>query len=108
MFTDESVAAMAAILADHELVDVRGISKGSKKNAFGVSEELALALSYEIGRDAFVIDRNGFAAVMYCPGDENLEGRIHLRTSIGQKNVWEKRVKAPRDNRGQIIADKKD
>jgi len=26
-----------------------------------------------------------------------------LRTSVGQKNTWTARIKAPRDHRGQII-----
>eukprot|EP00339_Tiarina_fusa_P005838 CAMPEP_0117068798 /NCGR_PEP_ID=MMETSP0472-20121206/48226_1 /TAXON_ID=693140 ORGANISM="Tiarina fusus, Strain LIS" /NCGR_SAMPLE_ID=MMETSP0472 /ASSEMBLY_ACC=CAM_ASM_000603 /LENGTH=266 /DNA_ID=CAMNT_0004791023 /DNA_START=172 /DNA_END=968 /DNA_ORIENTATION=+ len=52
-----------------------------------------------------LLSTKGHAAILYCPTVLDLDhpNKIVLRTSVGQKNVWKARVKAPRDNRGQVI-----
>jgi len=107
-FTEETLSAISGLLDVNELVEVRGISLTSKKKAFQVSEDLAATLSHVMEKDVFVIDRSGFKAIMYCQGEDDLPGKIKLRTSVGQKNVWKAKPKPPRDNRGQIIPDWKD
>jgi hypothetical protein len=56
-----------------------------------------------------LLSTRGHTALIYCPTlPVDHPDKFVLRTSVGQKNVWRARVKAPRDHRGQIIKVPKD
>ena len=115
-------------LKNQELCEIRGISRDDKKDVFAIANRIAMDLEYEIQNDVTVISSKGHSAILYTPmnddGDDGNDNsndddeddsdnddnvpklkKILLRTSVGQKNTWVRRVKAPRDNRGQIIKD---
>ena len=52
-----------------------------------------------------VLETKGHTCLLYCPTLplDHKDKFLTLRTSVGQKNSWTRREKAPRDNRGQII-----
>lgn len=88
-----------------ELVEVRGLSKGEKKYSRRISELLAIEVGMEMDADVAVVELKGHAATLYCAAaSEDSPNRIVLRNSY-QPGAWKRRVKAPRDNRGQIILD---
>jgi RNA-binding protein YhbY len=98
---------IAAQLKEHELVQVRGITVNQRKNTKAVTERLALELGVEMNANVFCVEIKGHAATLYCPDatagtNNNCKPTIQLRTT-GKANHWEKRAKAPRDNRGQIV-----
>lgn len=86
--------------SQNELVEVRGISRDNKKAVFAESERLALELGFVTKKSVDLVESKGHASVFYCPVEGN--GSIVLRTSF-KEDAWEKRPKAPRDNRGQIV-----
>jgi hypothetical protein len=101
-----SLPEIRQLLDSEEIVEVRGISKDSKRQVYATFERLVAELGMEMNKDVTIISTKGFSAVIYSEMDNdhaNVEKKIMLRTSVGQKNTWTRRVKAPRDNRGQII-----
>ena len=102
-FSEATLETIVHSLQKHELVEVRGISKDSKKAVFETCLQLELELSLLLQAEeqpvAFLVESKGHAAVFYTP---TKEGGIQLR-SFYKENAWKKRPKAPRDNRGQII-----
>eukprot|EP00957_Ditylum_brightwellii_P074075 5628803-Ditylum_brightwellii.AAC.1 len=68
-----------------------------------MSDDLVMDLSSLRGTTVHRIEMKGFTATLYCGFDDGRDGKIKLRTSVGQKNTWVKKPKALRDNRGQII-----
>lgn len=51
-----------------------------------------------------LLSTKGHTALIYCPTlPLDHPNKFVLRTSVGQKNVWSARIKAPRDHRGQIV-----
>lgn len=101
-FSIETLKSISELLHHHELVEVRAISKGQKRMVYDASEQLAFEVAMELGREVFVIDIKGFSATLYCPGGDDMVGRIRLRTSY-QPGAWTKRPKPKRDNRGKVI-----
>jgi hypothetical protein len=88
---------------EHELVSVRGISKGAPKKVHAVSVDLAFELGLLLGTSVELIETAGHASTFYCPSTNDEEGKsITLRTSY-KEGQWSKKPKAPRDHRGQIV-----
>jgi hypothetical protein len=104
-FSKETMQSIVAELNKNEMVTVRSISKQEIKDVWGVVERLAMEVGMEMGnrsRDSvFVLDTTGHAATLYSPSDD-AEKAIKLRTTM-KANNWDKRVKAQRDSRGQIV-----
>mmetsp|Transcript_15350 Transcript_15350/g.23339 ORF Transcript_15350/g.23339 Transcript_15350/m.23339 type:complete len:201 (-) Transcript_15350:1845-2447(-) len=96
-FSEETLTKILQTLEEEELMEIRGISKGEKRDVFRVSEELAYYLASCCGKDVERIDTKGHSSVFYCPGES-----IKLRTSY-QPNQWSKRPRPLRNNSGQII-----
>lgn len=117
-FSQETLEQIGSLLNVNELVLVRGISKNQIKSVFGTAERLGAevemtlpSLPCEEGERTFVptvalLSTKGHTALFYSPLLP-LDHPLHvpIRTSVGQKNTWTARDKAPRDNRGQIIRD---
>ena len=100
----ESLSEICVALNDAELVQVRGISRDSRKQARAVADALAVALSVEMEMDVNLIECKGHTAVYYCPClPDDSPQKFKLFTSVGKKNEWKKKPKPVRDNRGQII-----
>ena len=102
-FTEETLAAICGLLAENELVEVRGISRDRKREVFATTEELGMALS-EQGKFVSLVETKGFAATFYCPGEDDVVvGKKIVRRTSYKENQWAKKPKPKRDNRGQII-----
>jgi hypothetical protein len=86
-------------LAADGLVELRGISKNSRRHVYAIAEEIA-ADADEL-RCTFLLTVKGHAAVYFSPTATAVPS---LRTTR-KENQWTKREKAARDNRGQIIID---
>lgn len=105
VFSGTRLKEIAQQLQEHELVQVREISPNQVRNIKSVTERLALEVGMEANVCIFVVEIKGHAATLYCPttsATEKQQPNIQLRTT-GKANHWEKRAKALRDNRGQII-----
>ena len=100
-FTEESVVELLGLLKTSELVEVRGINRDDRRGVFATAEDLTMTLS-ELGTFITLIEKKGFAAVLYRPGDDDVENKIVRRTSH-KEGQWTRKKKAKRDNRGQII-----
>ena len=124
----QTISQIWDLLSKHELVQIRGIcrSDGHTKQVFSEATRLCLELEYhqELNNinnsnsnsnsnnsngDGMVfpvalLSTKGHSAILYSPtlplDDPH---KFLLRTSVGQKNTWKAKVKAPRDHRGQII-----
>lgn len=100
-----TLQTIAHHLQEHELVQVRGIAFNQKPRIKATTERLKLELGTQqaiVGRLVSCVEIKGYAATFYCPVADRSMQSIQLR-STGKANHWDKRVKAPRDNRGQII-----
>ena len=108
-FSDGTLDQVWNMLQSDELVQIRGISKDDKKLTFTVATRLCLELEMRQIEDDVVLpvallSTKGHSAIIYSPTlDLDDPKKFQLRTSVGAKNTWTERVKAPRDNRGQII-----
>jgi hypothetical protein len=103
-FSKETMLALMKLLNENELVDVKGVSKNNISQVFNTLILLSTELEIEMQKNVCLVRPKGFSGVLYSPGeDESHPYRIQLRTSVGQKNVWTKRSKALRDNRGKIV-----
>jgi RNA-binding protein YhbY len=102
-FSLETVQSIVAELTEQELVEVRGISRDRKRAVKTTSERLALELGMESGKNVSIVQIKGHAATLYRPS-EDASNAIQLRTT-GKGNHWEKKAKAPRNDRGHIIVD---
>jgi hypothetical protein len=107
-FRENTLSEISKILSQEcELVEVHGLCgcvDSEKPNVYSTAALLAYTLEREIGKDVIVVSTKGFKATLYSPmdgGDDNPK-KIKLHSSVGQSNAWTKRVKAERDNRGQI------
>ena len=115
-FSEGTMETIWGLLREHELLQVRGISKEERRHVFGLAERLCLELEMtqttakedDVILPVALLSTKGHAAVIYSPTlDLNDPKKFPLRTSVGQKNTWTARVKAPRDHRGQIIREPK-
>jgi hypothetical protein len=105
-FSKETIAGLMQLLNENELVEVRGVSKNKVKQVFTTLTRLSMELEIEMQKNVCLVRPKGFSGVLYSPADDEDEShpdRIKLHTSVGHKNVWTKRSKAPRDQRGQIV-----
>ncbi|KAL9181796.1 hypothetical protein ACHAXT_012139 [Thalassiosira profunda] len=101
--SQETIEEINNLFDGSELIEVRGVSKDSKKQVFDAAHGLATTLEDAIEKPVVVVDIKGFAVKLYCPwDDEEREGRIQLRTSY-KPGQWMRKAKPIRDNRGQII-----
>lgn len=107
-FSTETLSEVWNLLAQNELVLVRGISKEHKKRIFDTAERLCAEL--ETIQDEFpvtLLSMKGHTALIFSPAlSTDHPSHVPLRTSVGQKNTWRARPKPVRDNRGQIIKPK--
>ena len=97
-------SAVCADLNEHEMLQVRGVSKHNKRRVFDKSNQLADDLSTQMQRPVFVVNIKGHSVTLYCGSNDERKRKIILRSSYQEGN-WELKMKAPRDHRGQIIKD---
>jgi hypothetical protein len=111
LFSKETIDQLAQLLKENELVEVRAVSIDAIKQVFDTLNLLCFELSSDMQNQVALVYYKGHSGVLYSPMDYDVDetnsnpSRIKLRTSVGQKNVWTKRVKAPRDARGRIVKD---
>jgi len=99
----DSMGGIIRLLEDDELIEVRGVSKDSKKRAFDACQTLAEMVEVALDKPVVVVEQKGFAVRLYSPFDEEeREGRIELRSSY-EPGRWKRKAKAVRDARGQIV-----
>eukprot|EP00560_Eucampia_antarctica_P005924 CAMPEP_0197823456 /NCGR_PEP_ID=MMETSP1437-20131217/798_1 /TAXON_ID=49252 ORGANISM="Eucampia antarctica, Strain CCMP1452" /NCGR_SAMPLE_ID=MMETSP1437 /ASSEMBLY_ACC=CAM_ASM_001096 /LENGTH=262 /DNA_ID=CAMNT_0043422635 /DNA_START=72 /DNA_END=860 /DNA_ORIENTATION=+ len=132
-FTEETLQLISKTLRTQtELLEIRGISRGQRKDTRAISEMLAIQVERTMMNEddttnananddsssssssgsfkpVFVLDTSkGFTAIFYSPFLEGTEmyekNRIVLRSGY-VKNRWARKPKAVRDIRGQIIKD---
>eukprot|EP00555_Chaetoceros_dichaeta_P013589 CAMPEP_0198260646 /NCGR_PEP_ID=MMETSP1447-20131203/9557_1 /TAXON_ID=420782 /ORGANISM="Chaetoceros dichaeta, Strain CCMP1751" /LENGTH=157 /DNA_ID=CAMNT_0043948355 /DNA_START=291 /DNA_END=764 /DNA_ORIENTATION=- len=103
-FGPDTLAAIAAILRQHEVMQVRGISRDNIKDVREIAEQLAFNLEGETDRMVALIAKKGFAATLYCPMEDDDPRRIKLFTSF-RPNQWKPRPRALRDS-GLIMKDR--
>lgn len=102
-WSDSTIKEILNQLAQHELVQVRGLCRDDRRYVKSTAERLSAELSVQAGDLVSLVDHAGHAAVLYQPSA--LVARpISLHTT-GKENHWQRRAKAPRDRRGQIIKD---
>jgi hypothetical protein len=97
-----SYTSLCQDLQEHEMIQVRGISREDKKHVAKMGEQLAHDLSVELQRVVTVVQIQGHAVTLYSPSSNVSNRKILLRTSFKEGQL-EYRQKAPRDHRGQII-----
>ncbi|KAL7439259.1 hypothetical protein ACHAXH_008424 [Discostella pseudostelligera] len=108
--SDETIDAISQLFEQSELIEVRGVSKNSKRKVYEMAQTLASTLEniYEI--PVVVVEIKGFAVKLYRPWSEEddnetmREGLIQLRTNY-KPGQWTRKAKPIRDFRGQIITD---
>lgn len=91
----EMLQQLTEELSTEGLVEVRGISKQSRRHVHHIAETIEEEAN-DI-QSTFLVTVKGHAAVFFSPTEA-----IPLRTT-DKRNEWSKRDKAPRDNRGQIV-----
>ena len=123
-WSDETMMAVWKQLTENEMIELKGICRDSLRDVFQTAklfceelEELIAPVgSDEDGEEdedsiylpVALMSTKGHTALIYCPTlPVDHPDKLVLRTSVGQKNVWKERPKAPRDGRGQIIKDAK-
>lgn len=108
--TTETIDAISNLFDASELIEVRGVSRDTKKLVFDTAHGLASTVEDEMEKPVVVVDIKGFAVKLFCPWDDEQGGgnnagkRIQLRTSY-KPGQWTRKAKPIRDNRGQIITD---
>ncbi|EJK73662.1 hypothetical protein THAOC_04706, partial [Thalassiosira oceanica] len=99
----DTMGEILRLLENDELVEVRGVSKDSKKRAFDACHHLAGMVEDALEKPVVVVEQKGFAVRLYSPFDEEgREGRIELRSSY-EPGKWRRKAKPVRDIRGQIV-----
>lgn len=123
-WSDETMMAVWKQLTENEMIELKGICRESLRDVFQTAkwfceelEELIAPVGSdeegEMDEDSIylpvaLMSTKGHTALIYCPTlPVDHPDKFVLRTSVGQKNVWKARPKAPRDGRGQIIKDAK-
>lgn len=114
VLSDETINSISNLFEHSELIEVRGVSKNSKRKVYETANALASTLEdiYEI--PVVVVEIKGFAVKLYrpwsCESDDEgemmtmREGQIQLRTNY-KPGQWTRKAKPIRDIRGQIITD---
>lgn len=98
------LSAVCEDLENSELCEVRGVSKNDKRLVYDTANQLAYDMSVELQREVTVVSVKGHTLTLFCASSDKSKRKIVLRTSY-QEGAWDKRDKAPRDHRGQIIKD---
>jgi len=132
LYDDQTLDEIWHELRMNEVIQLKGVCSESRKYVYSVAtwicamleerqEEQTAESSNENDEDdddasvmasplpmalpVAVLDTKGHTCLLYSPtlplDHENKF--LTLRTSVGQKNSWTRREKAPRDHRGQII-----
>lgn len=113
-YSDETLNVIWELLQQHELLRIKGLASVTKERRLvhSLAEELCIRLELEQERQinddvtlpVAMISFKGHSSIIYSPTlPMDHPKKFILRTSVGQKNIWKARIKAPRDNRGQII-----
>lgn len=108
---NETIDAISTLFEQSELIEVRGVSKNSKRKVYEMAQTLASTLENLYETPVIVVEIKGFAVKLYRPWSEDeddnetmREGRIQLRTNY-KPGQWTRKAKPIRDFRGQIITD---
>jgi len=108
---NETIDAISTLFEQSELIEVRGVSKNSKRKVYEMAQTLASTLENVYETPVIVVEIKGFAVKLYRPWSEDeddnetmREGRIQLRTNY-KPGQWTRKAKPIRDFRGQIITD---
>lgn len=107
---ETTIGEICDLFEGSELVEVRGVSRESKRGVFDAAHDLAASLEDAMEKPVVVLEVKGFAARLYCPwvdgqgGNAGAAARIQLRTSY-RPGQWTRKPKPIRDERGQIITD---
>jgi hypothetical protein len=123
--TIETINTICNIFAQHEIFELRGISKKNKKLVHYIAHAIANTIEDTIDKPVVVVDIKGHAVRYYCPWDEDEDEededeknnnnnneqqkhrvgkRIELRTKY-RPGQWIRKAKPIRNNRGQIVTD---
>lgn len=87
-------------LQQHELVQVRGISRDNIRHVYAETQQIVMELNLmDATRTVDMVETSGHSSILYAPADPP---RITLRSSY-KEGQWTKKPKKPRDIRGQII-----
>lgn len=112
--SDETITSISNLFEQSELIEVRGVSKNSKRKVHETAHALASTLEDIYETPVVVVEIKGFAVKLYrpwsCESDDDedemtmREGQIQLRTNY-KPGQWTRKAKPIRDIRGQIITD---
>jgi RNA-binding protein YhbY len=114
VLSDETINSISNLFEQSELIEVRGVSKNSKRKVHETAHALASTLEDIYETPVVVVEIKGFAVKLYrpwsCESDDEdemmtmREGQIQLRTNY-KPGQWTRKAKPIRDIRGQIITD---
>lgn len=100
---ETNLETILQLLHQHELVQVRGISRNNIRHVYAETQQMILELNLLVSdsqqRMVELVETSGFSSILYAPADPP---KIILRTSY-KEGQWSKKPKKPRDIRGQII-----
>ncbi len=110
--SDATVHSILNLFEQSELIEVRGVSKNSKRKVHEMAHALASTLENVYETPVVVVEIKGFAVKLYRPwtfeSEEDdgtvREGQIQLRSNF-KPGQWKRKPKPLRDYRGQIITD---
>ena len=117
VLSDETINSISNLFEHSELIEVRGVSKNSKRKVHETAHALASTLEDIYETPVVVVEIKGFAVKLYrawsceqSDDDEDemmttmREGQIQLRSNY-KPGQWTRKAKPIRDIRGQIITD---
>ncbi|GAX12780.1 hypothetical protein FisN_15Hh259 [Fistulifera solaris] len=96
---EETLQSIQQALQQHELVQIRGISRDNIRHVYATAQQMVLELNLLSLKEVELIETSGHSALLYAPADPP---RIILRSSY-KEGQWTKKPKKTRDHRGQII-----
>jgi FtsZ-interacting cell division protein YlmF len=126
--TMDTINTICNIFHQHEILELRGISKQNKKLVHYIAHAIANTIEDTINKPVVVVDIKGHAVRYYCPWEDDSEDeaedeeddgennnnneqqqqrvgkRIELRTKY-RPGQWIRKAKPRRNNRGQIVTD---
>ena len=111
--SDATIHSLSNLFEQSELIEVRGVSKNSKRKVHEMAHTLASTLENIYETPVVVVEIKGFAVKLYRPwtfeteeDDDGTvrEGQIQLRSNF-KPGQWKRKPKPIRDHRGQIITD---
>ena len=82
-------SSIIGLLEDDELIEVRGVSKDSKKRALDACQTLAEMVEVAFDKPVVVVEQKGFAVRLYSPFDEEGRGPDRAQVELRARAVEE-------------------